>query len=105
MMKRLIASTMTQRVFKLEQAVDNLLDIGFDTIELCSVDEWVPHFDLKNSTDKKIINKNIPKDDYGLEYYPQGLFDTLAYLSDNYPGKNIIITENGIGVKKWGNYE
>ena len=45
---------------------------------------------------KKIVNKNIPKDDYGFEYYPQGLFDTLAYLSDNYPGKNIIITENGI---------
>ena len=54
---------------------------------------------------KKIINKNTPKDDYGFEYYPQGIFDTLAYLSDNYPGKNIIITENGIGVKKWGNYE
>lgn len=53
--KRLIASTMTQRVFKLEEAVDNLLAIGFDTIELCSVDDWVPHFDLKNATDKTVF--------------------------------------------------
>lgn len=52
-----------------------------------------------------VSNKKLPKDDYGFRAYPQGLYDTVTYLNETYPGKDIFITENGIGIKKWGNYE
>lgn len=50
-------------------------------------------------------NDKLPRDDYGFVQYPQGLFDILMYLKNNYPGKKIFITENGCAKKKWGNYE
>lgn len=50
-------------------------------------------------------NKELPCDDYGFSAYPQGLYDTVMYLTETYPGKDIFITENGIGIKKWGNYD
>ena len=49
MNKRLIASTMTQRVYPLAEAVDKLLEIGFDTVELCS-----PHFNVSNPTEESV---------------------------------------------------
>jgi beta-glucosidase len=52
-----------------------------------------------------VSNKKLPKDDYGFRAYPQGLYDTVTYLNETYPDKDIFITENGIGIKKWGNYE
>ena len=54
MQNKLIASTMTQRTFTLDVALDKLLEAGFDTIELCSVDAWVPHFDVANATDETV---------------------------------------------------
>ena len=51
-----------------------------------------------------VKNDKLPIDDYGFMSYPQGLFDTVAYLHDTYPGKDIIISENGIGIEQWGNY-
>lgn len=50
-------------------------------------------------------NDKLQTDDYGFFVYPQGLFDLCMYLKDTYEGKEIIITENGIGKKKWGNLE
>ena len=52
-----------------------------------------------------IDKKDLPKDDYGFEAYAAGLYDTVVDLCERYPGKEIIITENGIGISKWGNYE
>lgn len=54
---------------------------------------------------KTLTNEKLPKDDYGFYAYPQGLYDAVTYLHKTYPGKDIFITENGIGIKKWGNYE
>lgn len=54
---------------------------------------------------KKMPNPGIPEDDYGFMQYPQGLFDSLMYLKNRYPGVPIFITENGIGRKKCGDYE
>ena len=54
---------------------------------------------------KSLSNKKLSRDDYGFCCYPQGLYDTVTYLNETYPGKDIFITENGIGIKKWGNYE
>lgn len=48
-------------------------------------------------------NEALVKDDYGFYSYPQGLFDALLYLKNTYPGKDIFITENGFGKRKWGN--
>ncbi len=52
-----------------------------------------------------ISNPKLSSDDYGFKCYPNGLYDLVMDLAERYPGKDIIITENGIGIKKWGNYE
>jgi beta-glucosidase len=52
-----------------------------------------------------VSNHALPKDDYGFRFYPEGLFDMGIYLQETYPGKDIFITENGFGKKKWGNLE
>jgi len=52
---------------------------------------------------KTLRNPNLPTDDYGFCFYPEGLFDLGMYLKETYPGKDIFITENGFGKKKWGN--
>ena len=50
-------------------------------------------------------NTDLPMDDYGFYFYPEGLFDLGMYLKETYPGKDIFITENGFGKKKWGNLQ
>ena len=52
-----------------------------------------------------VNNDSLPKDAYGFFSYPQGLFDAVMYLSGTYPGKDVFISENGIGVEKTGDYE
>ena len=47
----------------------------------------------------------FPEDDYGFTINPQGIYDTIMYARDRYPGIEFLITENGISKKKWGNYE
>ena len=51
---RLVASTMTLRTFTLERALEKLSEAGFDKAELCTVGDWVPHFDIANATDRSI---------------------------------------------------
>ena len=50
-------------------------------------------------------NEKLARDDYGFFIYPPGLYDTLLYLKQEYPGKEIIIAENGISRKKCGDLE
>jgi beta-glucosidase len=50
-------------------------------------------------------NTKLPQDDYGFWQYPAGLLDSLLFLRDRYPGKEIYITENGVAKKKWGSFE
>lgn len=35
--------------------------------------------------------------DYGFQIYPQGLYDALCYLKDNYGNPEVYLTENGLG--------
>ena len=49
--------------------------------------------------------EDLDVDSYGFVYYPQGLFDVAMYFKNTYPGTHIMITENGIGREKWGNFE
>ena len=44
-------------------------------------------------------------DELGYYEYPAGTFDVVKLAADRYPGYEIVMTENGHGVKKWGNYE
>ena len=53
---KLVASTMTFRTFTLEKALEKLAEAGFDKVELCTVGDWVPHFDIANATDKSITD-------------------------------------------------
>lgn len=85
------------------------LDAEFIPSDFIAINYYDPGF-AKYEPDGKLDYKvdhdhNLPKDDYGFCTYPQGLFDAVMYLHNTYPGKNIIITENGIGVKKRGNPE
>ena len=47
----------------------------------------------------------LPKDAYGFLCYPQGLYDAVMYVHENYPGVPMIITENGISKEKCGDLE
>ena len=47
---------MTFRTFTLEKALEKLAGAGFDKVELCTVGDWVPHFDVANATDKSIAD-------------------------------------------------
>ena len=67
-----------------------------------SAAEYVDNGELCYNT---VRDEALPRDDYGFRFYPQGLYDTVMYLTDKYEGKDIFITENGIGIKKWGNYD
>ncbi len=52
-----------------------------------------------------VSDTRYPKDAYNFSVYPQAVMDVLLELHQKYPGKHIIITENGISKKKWGNLE
>lgn len=52
-----------------------------------------------------VTGDKLPKDDYGFTINPQGIYDTIMEMQKRHPGLELIITENGIGKKRWGNYE
>lgn len=83
---------------------DNFIENDYIAVNYYSP-SFVKYVDNGELDYEIIKNEKLPMDSYGFMIYPQGLFDTLTYLHDTYPGKDIIITENGIGVEKWGNYE
>ncbi len=65
---------------------------------------------VKNAKDDKldyevVWSDLIPKDDYGFTVNPQGIYDTVLYVHERYPDIELLISENGIGKKRWGNYE
>lgn len=78
----------------------------FLPMDFIGVNYYNPGFAVFEANDemefKKTSNPDLKKDDYGFATYPDGLFDTVMFLKNTYPGKDIFITENGIGVKKWG---
>lgn len=50
---------------------------------------------------KWVQNERLPSNNgFPARLYPQGLYDALMYIKNNYPGKDIYITENGITEKK-----
>ena len=51
---KLVASTMTFRTYPLERALEALARAGFEQVELCTVGDWVPHFDVAHATDRSI---------------------------------------------------
>lgn len=85
------------------------LDAAFIPCDYIGINYYNPGFaryaDDGNLYYETLGNDKFPKDDYGFLYYPQGLFDSMMYLKNNYPGTDIFITENGYGKKKWGNLE
>lgn len=83
---------------------DNFIENDYIAVNYYSP-SFVKYVDNGELYYELVKNEKLPGDDYGFMIYPQGLFDTVAHLNDTYPGKDIIITENGIGIKKWGNYE
>ncbi len=49
--------------------------------------------------------KDLPTDNYGFTINPQGIYDTIMYFHNRYPGVELLITENGISRAKSGNYD
>ena len=49
-MDRLVPSTMVFRTLPLKEALKSIREAGFDACELCSVGDWVPHYDLTDGS-------------------------------------------------------
>ena len=45
---------MTHRVFPLREALKRIKSAGFDKVELCSAEAWVPHFDIPNASENSV---------------------------------------------------
>ncbi len=48
----------------------------------------------------RLLHRDLPKSDMGWDIYPEGLRRILQTVSKRYPGKPILITENGIADAK-----
>ena len=94
---------------KLPEGYQKDLDDNFVEADFIGVNFYNPthtrHSDTEEIGYENYKNEFMDRDDYGFTYYPQGLFDVAMYFKNTYPGKRIYITENGIGKRKWGNFE
>ncbi|GAB3398944.1 glycoside hydrolase family 1 protein [Schumannella luteola] len=45
------------------------------------------------------VDPTTEKNPWGMEIYPQAMYDILVELRDRYPGTPVIITENGVGYR------
>lgn len=94
---------------KMPEGYQQQLDSEFIPCDFISINYYDPGFakyEPNGELDYKVTHDDkLPKDNYGFTCYPQGLFDAVMYLKNAYPGKDIYITENGIGIKKWGNLD
>ncbi len=81
----------------------------FEPMDFVGINLYNPNFARYDENEpmryKTFENPKIPKDDYGFMCYPQGLYDAVMYVHRTYPGVPMVITENGISKKKWGNFE
>lgn len=59
----------------------------------------------KNDKMDYAIVPSAVKDDYGFAVNTSGIYDVVMYVHKRYPDIELIISENGVGKKKWGNYE
>lgn len=96
-------------ISKLPEGFDKALKDHFVENDFIAVNYYSPAF-AKHDPErpigyKSVINEDLPQDAYGFFSYPQGLYDSVMYLMKTYPGKDIFISENGIGVEKSGDYE
>lgn len=94
---------------KLPEGYQQELDANFIPCDFIGINYYSPGY-ARYADDGELYyetlhNEALVKDDYGFYFYPQGLFDLLMYLKNTYPGKDIFITENGFGKKKWGNLD
>ena len=62
-------------------------------------------FQENDRLDYAPADQDLPKDSYGFNINPQGIYDALMYCKKEYPGLELIITENGISRARTGNYE
>ena len=88
-----------------ENAAEELRE-AFEPSDYIGINYYSPDFAKFEECDrldyKTVENPALPKDSYGFTRYPKGLTDSVTYLAKTYPGKEIFITENGIGMKKSG---
>lgn len=85
------------------------LDENFIPADFIGINYYSPGYaryqDNQELQYETLHNTKLVADDYGFFSYPEGMFDMLMYLKETYPDKEVIITENGFGKKKWGNLE
>ncbi len=93
---RLAASTMTYRASTLEHALTRLKAHGFDKIELCTAEDWIPHVDLLHLTNaqlERIVNmvKRIDVEIIGVNV---GGAKGLEPDNNSFDSKNFTIVNN-----------
>ena len=79
--------------------------VPMDYIGINYYSTTVQKYEKNDHLDYKWATQDVPKDDYGFNINPQGIYDTIMYCWKKYPGMELIITENGISKAKTGNYE
>lgn len=65
--ERIIASTMTTRLFSYEGALKKLKSVGIERIELCPVKTWIPHFDALHATEASMDEMVKMANDVGVQ--------------------------------------
>ncbi len=85
------------------------LDENFTPVDYIAINYYSPGHARYKEDDalnyETVRHPSLGQDDYGFTIYPSGMFDMLMYLKQTYPDKEVIITENGYGKKKWGDFE
>ena len=80
------------------------LKAAFEPMDFIGINYYNPEFARFKQDDELCIegfsDTSLPKDAYGFLRYPQGLFDSMMYLKNAYPGAEIYITENGIAAAR-----
>ncbi len=84
------------------------LDENFNASDFFGINYYgtsTTKYEKNDEFDYQTVPSNLPRDDYGFNINPQGIYDTIVYVHKRYPDLELIISENGIGRKKSGNYE
>lgn len=60
-------------------------------------------FEKNDKMDYAIVPSAV-HDDYGFAVNSAGIFDVIKYVNDRYPGKELVISENGVSRKREGKF-
>ena len=89
---------------KLPEGCAEELASEFERMDFIGINYYSPGFARYKKNDEldyeQFTNDSLRRDSYGFYTYPEGLFDSAAFLHDTYGDVDIYITENGTATKR-----